>query len=227
MPVNEPTNDSRGGASPVPAAPRAPRLGAILAGGAARRFGGRKPLARIGGVPLIERVRNALLEAVDEAVVVTADPSIAAAAGLPSIRDAVAGAGPIAGICAALRWAADRGADGVTVVGGDLPFLAPALLRALSDRAGSSAVLAVAPETDRGFQPMCAWYAVRALPLAESRLHAGLLEVRSLLRLLVPERVSGDELRRYGSEARIFMNVNTRADLEAAERIASEVRTSG
>jgi molybdopterin-guanine dinucleotide biosynthesis protein A len=77
------------------------RLGAILAGGAARRFGSDKALALYRGRPLIAHVADALLAQCDAIVVCGR-----AWGGLPAIADQPApGLGPMGGLCAALAHA--------------------------------------------------------------------------------------------------------------------------
>jgi molybdopterin-guanine dinucleotide biosynthesis protein A len=90
------------------------RLGAILAGGAASRFGADKALAEIGGVTLIDHARAALAPHVDRIIVVGRDIPDRPAPGL----------GPLGGLCAALHHA--TGGEVLTVPC-DVPF-PPAML---------------------------------------------------------------------------------------------------
>lgn len=201
-------------------------LAAILAGGESRRFGSPKALARVGGVPLIERVRDAVWAVVPDPVLVTGRPEPYASLGLPSRPDPVPGAGPLAGILAALRWARELRRPGALVVACDLPFLDPALLRRLVERAGTSEAAAVAPEGPGrfGVEPLCAWYAPAALEAVEDALRRGRLSPGALLLDLAAERLPLAEVRALGSPDTIFHNVNTRADRLAAEGIAREAR---
>lgn len=94
------------------------RLGAILAGGAASRFGADKALAEIGGVALIEHARAALAPHVDRIIVVGRDIPDRPAPGL----------GPLGGLCAALHHATD---GEVLTVPCDVPFPPATLFAAL------------------------------------------------------------------------------------------------
>ena len=86
-----------------------PTVGVLLAGGLARRMGGGdKPLKTIAGRTILERVVERLKPQC-EALILNAngDPARFAFAGLPVVPDSVPGfAGPLAGILAALDWAA-------------------------------------------------------------------------------------------------------------------------
>src|SRR5277367_771793 len=85
--------------------------GVVLAGGLARRLGGGdKPLREIGGRTILARV-IARLEPQCECLAINAndDPRRFASFGRPVIADEVEGhPGPLAGILAALDWAAAK-----------------------------------------------------------------------------------------------------------------------
>lgn len=92
------------------------RLGAILAGGSALRFGSDKALALHDGRPLIAHVADALLAQCDALVVCGRDWG-----GFPAIGDRPApGLGPMGGLCAALAHAAAGGFDEVLAAPCDL-----------------------------------------------------------------------------------------------------------
>ncbi|WP_375458115.1 molybdenum cofactor guanylyltransferase MobA [uncultured Enterovirga sp.] len=127
-----------------------PVLGAILAGGLARRMGGGdKTLRRVGGRTILDHV-VARFRPQCGALVVNAngDPSRFAAWGLPVVADTVPDfAGPLAGILAALDHAAEHhpGVHDVVSVAADTPFLpADLVARLLADRAEAGADLACA-----------------------------------------------------------------------------------
>ncbi len=197
-----------------------PIVGAILAGGASRRFGSPKALARVDGVRIIDRVRGALREAVDEIVLIANDPSLFTDIGLPVRADREPGLGPLAGLEAALRWAAERGAAGVLCVSCDLPFASAALLREIAERGDANH--AVVPESPRGLgmEPLCAWYPAAALPAVERALASDDRSLRALLATIDTDCVPLEVVRRFGDPGVLFFNVNTRDDLERAQQIA-------
>lgn len=87
-------------------------LGAVLAGGQLRRFGGDKALAMIDGMPMIERVIASLAPQVDAIVLCGRDwPGHETLADRPE-----GGAGPLAGLNAALHHALTHGYDGALAV---------------------------------------------------------------------------------------------------------------
>ena len=105
-----------------------PTLGVLLAGGLARRMGGGdKPLKKITGRTILERAVARLAPQCDGLILnANGDPARVAALGLPVVPDDVPGfAGPLAGILAALDWAAAHRPEiaWVASAAADSPFL--------------------------------------------------------------------------------------------------------
>ncbi len=110
-------------------------LGAILAGGAAQRFGSDKALAEWQGQRLIDHVRAALAPHCDGVV-------LCGRSGNDAVPDRPeAGRGPLGGLNAALHAASARGFGRVLVAPCDTPALPEALLTRL---AGSTTSVFVA-----------------------------------------------------------------------------------
>ena len=101
-------------------------LGAIIAGGISRRFGGDKAAARLGDMALIDHVIAGVISQVDALVIVGREWG-----GYPSITDHPFACGPLSGLCAALRFAQAQGHQHVLTAGCDVLPLAPDLLRSL------------------------------------------------------------------------------------------------
>jgi molybdopterin-guanine dinucleotide biosynthesis protein A len=213
--------------SPAPYPADAP-LGAILAGGASRRFGSPKALAIVGGRTIVERVRDAMEAAVGRVVLIAYDREMAAALGVQSRPDLHPGCGPVAGIETALRWAEEEGRPGALVAACDMPFLDARALRLLVDFARSDpSAEAVAVRTADGRKPpLCAWLSVRCLPAAERVVAGDDRSFAALLSLVATARVPVDDIARIRSPETMFFNVNTPDDLRRAERIAREMDES-
>ena len=112
-----------------------PTVGAILAGGLARRMGGGdKPLRSIGARTVMARIIDRLTPQVTRLVInANDDPSRFDAFHLPVVADSLPDhPGPLAGVLAALDWAAaDPAVSWVLSVPGDAPFVPRDLLRGL------------------------------------------------------------------------------------------------
>ena len=170
-------------------------LGAVLAGGAATRFGSDKALAQLGGRTLIARAVDTLSGLCEHVVVV--GRASAPAPTLPDWRRP--GMGPLAGIAAALHLARDQGYEAVLTCGVDSAGLPDDLLALLSP---APAFLADQPVI--GLWPANAVEAIEAILEGDGR--------RSMLRFA--ETIGARPVKLAANPA----NINTAADLAAAEK---------
>lgn len=128
--------------------------GVILAGGQSRRMGGGdKCLLPLSARPLLAHVIDRIGPQVSTlALNANGDPARFAAFGLPVVGDGIAGfAGPLAGVHAAMVWAAAQGHGAVVTVAADTPFFPADLVKRLMDAAeGNPArpVLAATPDAN-------------------------------------------------------------------------------
>ncbi len=138
-------------------------LGVLLAGGLARRMGGGdKPMKAVAGRTILDRVVERLSPQCDGLIVnANGDPSRFAFLGRPVVADDVPGfAGPLAGILAALDWAAANrpGSDWVVSVATDSPFLPRDLVARLHDARHAAGVpLACAQSGDQTHPVIGLW----------------------------------------------------------------------
>jgi len=181
---------------------------AILAGGRARRFGGRdKSALPVGDDRIIDRQLGVLREVADEVALVAPDAARFQHLGLPVWIDCWPDAGPLGGIyTAVVRAAAPR----VLVVACDMPFLRAPFLRHLI--ASGPGVDAVMPRTADGYQPLCALYTREcAEPLRRQRA-AGVLKVSALLASIRVRELPPEEIAPFDPDDTLFFNVNTPDD---------------
>jgi len=194
--------------------------GAIIAGGPAKRLGGvAKPFLTVGGLSIATRQLELLRAAgLARVFVVANDAAPWSSLGVGVVPDLVGGVGPLGGVHAALSAADD--CDAVICLAGDLPFVAPALLAALRDRAPDAEV--VAPKTAHGIEPLCARYARGLLPDVDARVRRGDLAVHALLERRAADWIAGAELAALDADGRSFFNVNTPEDLARADEMAAQ-----
>ena len=182
---------------------------AILAGGRARRFGGRdKSRLLVAGRTILERQIEALTPCVSRIMLVGAgdaprDPRLVA------VDDRVGDRGPLGGLDAALHAANGP----VLLLACDMPFVTTPLLADLI--AKFDGVDAVVPRTERGYHPLCGVFAPQCRGPVRARLDAGHLRLRDLLTDLRVRTIDGDDLARFGEPNWLLANVNTQADLDA------------
>lgn len=156
------------------------RVGAIvLAGGRSSRFGRDKLIEPIDGTPLLDRAIEAVQAVASDVVVVVAPGARRVVpAGARVVHDTAAFQGPLAGVAAGLA-ALPADIARVIVVGGDMPTLAPRVLRRLVDGLGPKAVAVLlgtegeAPPLPSAYDRQAASAAVAALlARGERRLRA-------------------------------------------------------
>jgi len=195
--------------------------GVILAGGAARRYGGApKGLERVGGRRIIDRVAHALAAATDDLLLVANDPDAASwLPGVPVAADLRPGNGSLGGIHAALT----RAAHPVLVVAWDMPFVPAALLGALRALGRGADVAVPESASTRGVEPLCAYYDPACLGAIDRHLDAGDRRVVGFFDEVRVARLPDDQVRRFGDPALMFLNVNTPDELVLAERHAARI----
>lgn len=188
---------------------------AILAGGRARRLGGAiKPLLVVEGRRILDRQLDVLRPLFETIVLVANEPAFFAGLDLgfdlPIIPDRVGpGHGPLGGIDAALAFLRPP-VESVVCVAGDMPFLQPAVLRALRD---APAAVAVVPRLAGRPEPLCARYDLAFAPIVAEAIAAGRLAVHAALEGLEVAFLDEPALRTLDPTLRTFVNVNTAADL--------------
>jgi molybdopterin-guanine dinucleotide biosynthesis protein A len=189
---------------------------AILAGGRARRLGGRdKSQLVVGGRTILERQIDVLLGLVPRVVIVTADPDRFAGARVPVMADARPGCGSLGGIYTAIASAAGP----VLVLACDMPFVTgPFLARVLA--AGLEADVAI-PRTADGYHPLCASYGPACADPVLRRLERRALKVLDLLPEVRVREIGPDEIAAYDPDGLLLLNVNTADDLARARRAAT------
>jgi molybdopterin-guanine dinucleotide biosynthesis protein A len=173
--------------------------GVLLVGGASRRFGSPKALARLDGETLAERAWRILGVACETRIAV-GKLSDGLELPFPLVDDGSVVRAPIAGVVAGLRAAAG---SPVVVVPVDCPLLTPETLSRLAAACTGDAAV---PQTG----PLPAAFRQSALPVLERRLDERVLSLRDALAELDVEVVD--------VEPGELANVNTRRDLAALAR---------
>ncbi|WP_312015025.1 molybdenum cofactor guanylyltransferase MobA [Bradyrhizobium sp. AUGA SZCCT0160] len=194
----------------------------LLAGGLARRMGGGdKPMRTIGGRTILDRVIARLQPQCDGLILnANGDPARFAAFGLPVIADGVADfPGPLAGILAALDWAAANRPEvkWVLSAAADCPFLPRDLVsRLVGAMRDENAELAVAVSDGQSHPVIGLW----SVALREQLRHALVVEdVRKIDRWTARYRLATVTWPVEPLDP--FFNANTMDDIAEAERLAA------
>ncbi len=134
---------------------------AIFVGGKSRRMGEHKGLLPVpgGSEPIVEAlVRRARETGFDPLLVGDATPYAHLAKGVIRVEDDPPGAGPLAGLQAALRHALSAGHSRIVVIACDMPYVTSEALNQVWDYGGEAIVVAPRRSADAPWEPMLARY---------------------------------------------------------------------
>lgn len=181
---------------------------AILAGGQARRFGGRdKSRLVVGGRTIIVRQLEVLQQVAGEVFIVGPTDGRFVDVGVPVHGDRVANGGALGGLVTALEVAR---ADRVIVVACDLPFLEASVLARLVELAeGHDGAWVRGPQ---GPEPLIACYQRSCRDRLAARLAAGDRRLSDLASVLALGWLDDAELAALGVTSSALANLNTPDD---------------
>jgi molybdopterin-guanine dinucleotide biosynthesis protein A len=182
------------------------RAGFVLVGGKSSRMGRDKALLPFRGATLVEHVARAVAAAAAGSVTLVGNPEAYCHLIYPVIPDATIGAGPLAGIQAAL---ASSDAEWNLIVACDMPAVSSGFLSDLMETAENSAADCLIPAGPSGLvEPLCAAYHRRCLPAITQALERGVRKVT--------DGLAGLNVRRWPvPESLWFQNLNTPRDWAA------------
>jgi molybdopterin-guanine dinucleotide biosynthesis protein A len=183
----------------------------ILAGGKSRRMGTDKAFVTLGGRTLLARALD-LARAVSPEVRIVGDPAKFSTFA-PVVEDIFPDCGPLGGIHAALR---SSQTDLNLILAVDVPFVLPALLEFLIERARNSAATVTVARTGEGWQPLCAVYRQAFANSAEKALRAGRYKIDVLFENTQTQVIDEEAMQAAGFTAERFRNLNTPQDLADA-----------
>lgn len=204
--------------------------GFVQAGGGSTRFGTDKALVVLAGKTMLQRTGELLARVCDEVTIV-------APAGKypdmpwPVVADRWPGEGPLGGILTALLRFNHLGPSAgsrvtehgprswALILGCDMPFLRKEFLDALRERASRSSMQVVVPQSASGLEPLCACWRADALTAVKAAFDVGIRKVTEAMKRLPMEVLDESAWKRFDTNGRLFWNMNTPADFEAARRI--------
>jgi molybdopterin-guanine dinucleotide biosynthesis protein A len=195
-------------------------VGAVLAGGRARRMGGTdKAFLTLGSQTLLVRTINRAKPQVGELLInANGDPARFAGFGLPVIADSIGGfLGPLAGILSAFEWMrANRPeARWLASFACDCPFFPRDMVERLIAKAQSENALAAIPASRGRHHPVFAVWSAAIPATSQTALNdRGLRKMDDFVALFPNTRVS------FASDPiDPFFNINTPDDLDRAESL--------
>ena len=182
----------------------------ILAGGEGSRIGGGKPLKRLAGERLIDRALRTAASWSDQIAVAVRDPRQVEWVNASVITDEPEIGGPLAGLVAALRFAAHSGRELLLTIPADTPFLPAELLdRLLSEMGECGCALA---SSGQQIHPVCGLWRTSAVEQVRSYLAGTRRSLKGFAEL-----VGFREVEWPSQPFDPFFNINTEGDLARAE----------
>ena len=175
----------------------------ILAGGSSSLMGRCKAEIVIGGETLLARTVRQLTD-FPECLLSANDPALAKGLPVRLVADRYPGAGPLAGLEAALT---ETACEALVCVPCDLPNLTAAVPRLLAERFSPELDALVLADSAGRLHPLCGIYHRRALPAIRRQLERGERRVRDLLPQLRWASLCGQV------PDRVLYNLNTPEDL--------------
>ena len=189
----------------------------VLAGGRSARMGRDKAFVELAGRALLDRALDACRPLCPALGIVGSRQKFGDRG--PAIEDIFPERGPLGAIHAALSHTTT---SYNLVLGVDLPFVTTGFLRFLVEQAWASGADVTVPRAGGGFHPVCAVYHRRFRDVAQAALERGENKLDALFAQVSTRIIEESELEPFALGARMFENLNTREDLERAERWLAE-----
>jgi molybdopterin-guanine dinucleotide biosynthesis protein A len=189
----------------------------ILAGGSSERYGQNKAFLEIGGIRLIDLVAGQMKNIFKRAILVTNQKRDYEYLEIPIVEDLIKGLGPIGGIYTGLMSIADKAGFFVAC---DMPFINKRLVQYMVDIRDNHP--AVVPSVANEIEPLHAIYTRACLGPIRSLIDSKCYQIRLFYDHVSVRYVKEDEISRFGSPSRAFLNINTIDELAKIESLMKD-----
>jgi len=178
--------------------------GVILAGGLSKRYGQNKAFLKIGSTRLIDSITEEMKAIFKRVILVVNEKKDYEYLEIPVVKDLVKGLGPIGGIYTGLMSIPDQAGFFVAC---DMPLINRQLVHYMVDIKGNHA--AVVPSLANNIEPLHAIYTQSCLGPIRNLIDSKRYQVRLFYDQVPVRYVKEDEIRRFSSPSRAFLNINT------------------
>ncbi len=191
----------------------------ILSGGLNTRMKGvNKAFLEIGGRSILDRLVERLRSKFSEILLVTRQPHLYAGHRLQVVTDMYPDRSSLVGVHAGL---VNAGADFAFMVPCDTPFLQTGLIDLLLGELEPELDVVV-PFYGGHYQPLCAIYSKRCIPIIERQLNQHDYKIIQIYERTNLKIIPAEKLRSADPEMLSFLNVNTPDAHEACQKLAAK-----
>lgn len=187
----------------------------ILAGGKSSRMKRDKAFLRLSSKAIIEELISRLKKRFSNLIIITNDIVKYAQFGIEVAGDIVPEKGPLGGIYTGLIKS-DTLYNFVFAC--DIPFVNPDLIDYMVGRVKDRDI--IVPRWQDRLEPLHAIYSKRCVNPIEVQLKKNDLKIRDLFPYVNVSIVEHEELEKFTSDGKPFVNINTREDYDTAVKIA-------
>lgn len=182
----------------------------ILAGGNSSRMGFDKQLITVNRIKLIDNIINKLNKEFDEIIIVTNNPEYYKNLKCKVISDEVKGKGPLSGIHVALKNASS---EYVYFTACDMPIINNKYIKYIKYKITNDVDACVT--LIRGFvEPFNSFYSKRLIKSIENQFKKEKKSINALIQDKNCIYIKEDEARIFSPDFSMFLNLNTREDLD-------------
>jgi molybdopterin-guanine dinucleotide biosynthesis protein A len=191
----------------------------ILAGGLNTRMNGvNKAFLKVGERTILDRMLENLRSIFSEIIIVTRQPELYSGYAFPAVQDIYPDRSSLTGIHAGLVHAK---AEYGFMVPCDTPFLQTALVRLMLDEL-EPGLDVVVPFFGGHYQPLCAIYSKKCIPVIESQLNGGDFKIIHIFKGMKVRIVPAEKISEADPDRLSFLNVNTPEAHDACQKLVHE-----
>jgi molybdopterin-guanine dinucleotide biosynthesis protein A len=193
--------------------------GIILAGGENKRFNGNeKAFIHINGDSIISHLLQTFRKLFDDIIIVTNSPVPFLDWDVRIVKDIYPMRSSLTGIHAGLFYMQTTHAF---IAACDTPFLQLSLVKRILKTIQKEYDVII-PHTQAGYEPLCAAYSKRCLPLIQHQMTQNRLKIQGFFNKVRIKTISEKVIREIDPELLSFFNINTPEDLEKASILFNE-----
>lgn len=185
----------------------------ILAGGKSKRMGFDKNKIEFQGRTMIDHMIS-LVENIFDEIIIVGNVTDKYIGNISVVKDDINDFGPLGGLYTALKKSKS---EYIFLIPCDMPFLSKDYLKymkSIVDKSDFTKDILMTLYKDDMVEPFCAFYSVKILRAIEGMFGKKIKKVSKLVEVAEVQYISEEKARRYSSDWKMFVNINTIEDLE-------------